>query len=354
MKITSEVEVSDFITTEQAKQELELFVKEKGLTTIGVGHDSVLSRDEGSGINHVLISSSCSSECTHEPSLFLSMRKDDLSGKYGCFKYQLDIIKMMMERIYCRGIKFYHDCNSLAYTAWSDEFSFVFYARDYAVCDLKLNIAFELSHEDDKHKLTLGIYSTGHRKLLDRFTDDYIPCMMSTAGHNDGMLLIQSLSSIDIVEISYNHVVMEDGDIAKEISIFGETFRRLFLFLRGYRMSGGFRPNKKSDILNEFHRNYEMFKRSYPMSDAHSTIQTFLLQVLERSSVEVFCVRYFLSDLSISFAVGDRMFAYYTCGNQGSYIGAIETRNRLTLTESTDDIDKTISAVCEFLGIQLE
>ena len=327
MKITSEVEVSDFITTEQAKQELELFVKEKGLTTIGVGHDSVLSRDEGSGINHVLISSSCSSECTHEPSLFLSMRKDDLSGKYGCFKYQLDIIKMMMERIYCRGIKFYHDCNSLAYTAWSDEFSFVFYARDYAVCDLKLNIAFELSREDNKHKLILGIYSTGHRKLLDRFTDDYIPCMMSTAGHNDGMLLIQSLSSIDIVEISYNHVVMEDGDIAKEISIFGETFRRLFLFLRGYRMSGGFRPNKK--------------------------LQTFLLQVLERSSVEVFCVRYFLSDLSISFAVGDRMFAYYTCGNQGSYIGAIETRNRLTLTESTDDIDKTISAVCEFLGIQL-
>ena len=76
--------------------------------------------------------------------------------------------------------------------------------------------------------------------------------------------------------------------------------------------------------------------------------------MLERSSVEVFCVRYFLSDLSISFAVGGRMFVYYTCGNQGSYIGAIETRNRLTLAESTDDIDKTISAVCEFLGIQLE
>lgn len=353
MKITSEVEVSDFITTEQVKKELELFVKEKGLTTIGVGYDSVISRDEGSGINHVLISSSCSSECTHEPSLFLSMRKDDLSGKYGCFKYQLDIIKMTMERIYCRGIKFYRDCDSLAYTAWSDEFSFVFYARDYAVCDLKLNIAFELFREDDKHKITLGIYSTGHRKLLDRFTDNYIPCVMSVAEHHDGMISIQPLSGIDIVEISYDHVIMKDDDIAKEISIFGETFRDLFLFLRAYREFGGFRPNKKSDILNEFHRNYEMFKKSYPGSDAYSAIETFLLQVLERSSTEVFCVRYLLSNLSISFAVDGRMFAYIMCGSRGSYIEAIGTRNRLALTESTNDTDRTISAVCEFLGIQL-
>ena len=118
-------------------------------------------------------------------------------------------------------------------------------------------------------------------------------------------------------------------------------------------MCGGFRPNKKPDILHQIHRNYEMFKRSYPLSDAHSTIQTFLLQVLERSSVEVFCVRYFLSDLSILFAIADRGFVCHMNGCYGICIDEIGTSNKLALTESTDDIDKTISAVCEFLGIQL-
>lgn len=352
MKTTIGFEVSDFFTTEQVKQKLELFVKEKGLTHISVGHIAHLKWDEVEGHDHILIS--CSSECKQEPpSLFLAMRKERPLNTYGCSEYQLDIIKMMMERIYCRDIEFYRDCDSISYTAWSDEFGFGFYARDYAVCDLKLSISFELSREDGQYRLTLGVNSTGCRDLLDRFTDNHIPCLMSTAGHNDGMLFMQRLSSIDIVEISYAYAVMGDDGTALSFPLYMGTSQSLYQLLRSYRACGGFRPNKKPVILYQIHRDYEMFTKSHPTSDAGFTVETFLLRALERSSVEVYSVNYSPDRLSILFAVGDRGFVWLV--GCGIFIQVIGTSNILTIQDSyiEEDPHAVKSRICDFLGLEM-
>lgn len=349
-------EVTKFFTIGQAKQELESFAKEKGINCqlFENGCDDVESGESPLWYIGAEIK-------IGERVRWISFQFNLFPTTAGCFGYQLNIMKMILERMANANIPFYDKCRGIIFDSRNNSLTADFCQSEKDVADcIRLEIDFIMN------ECGMNLFLSAHRMRCGGFAvgDDISSAIYS---RNGKLILLKRVyvPSLEDIENSYN--CWQRGqfipDKVKNPNL-DPKVRALF------------QPNSTHDRLepqylpNILHVMCKFTWRSGLTTNFAVTAA--LAEVLQLDGVKVLDSFHFpnFNDyyictwpeivspivMAISFTVNGRKFVYHRNTNSDEFcINEIGTSNKLVMMESFNNtnVGKIRSAICRFLGIQL-
>ena len=345
-------ELTRFYTIEQAKQELESFAKEKGSNFKFYTCDDDEYEIPSRYIEGVL---EIGERCRR-----VGFDLNVIFAVAGCFKQQLDRMKMIVERLSHTEIPFYDNCRDIYFNAKDNSLSMSYYQPNMPDC-IRLKIEFVMNGcEPDMFLSAYKIYPHLHA------TEDIASVLYS----RDGTLTL------------LKHAFIPDFEDIENSYMFWRTRER---DPNHDEMKNHRKPDPRALAIFQPDNNYDdsiqqnipnfLIKicRSTLPSGSHTdfAVTAALAEVLELEGVEILDSYSFPNSdacyyrwpdpilaiiIAVSFTVNGRKFVFHRNINfREFYIDEIGAGNRLVLMESftNTNVGKIRSAICRFLGIQL-
>ena len=343
-----------FYTIEQVKQELESFAKETGSNFKFYTCDDDKYEIPSRYIEGVL---EIGEHCRR-----VAFDLNVIFAVAGCFRQQLDRIKMIVERISHTEIPFYDNCRDIYFNAKDNSLSMSYYQSNMSDC-IRLKIEFVMNGcEPDMFLSAYKIYPHLHA------TEDISSVLYS----RDGTLTLLKhafIHSFEAIENSYMFWRTKEHDCNyDEMKNHPKLDSRILAI---------FQPdnnyNNYDDLIQQNIPNFliKICKFTLP-SGIHTdfAVTAALVEVLELEGVKILdsysfpnfdSCYYRWPDpilaiiIAVSFTVNGRKFVFHRNINfREFYIDEIGAGNRLVLMESVNvNVGKIRSAICRFLGIQL-
>lgn len=345
-------EVTRFYTIEQAKQELESFAKEKGSNFKFYTWEDDKYEIPSRCIEGVL---EIDERCRR-----VGFDLNVIFAVAGCFKQQLDRMKMIVERLSHTEIPFYDNCRDIYFNAKDNSLSMSYYQSNMSDC-IRLKIEFVMNGcEPDMFLSAYKIYPLLH------ITEDISSVLYS----RDGTLTLLKhafIPDFEYIENSYMFWRTRERDPNHDEM---KNHRK-----PDPRVLAIFQPNNNCD--DSIQQNIPNFLikicRSTLPSGSHTdfAVTAALAEVLELEGVEILDSYSFPNSdacyyrwpdpilaiiIAVSFTVNGRKFVFHRNINfREFYIDEIGAGNRLVMMESFNNtnVGKIRSAICRFLGIQL-
>lgn len=348
----SSEELTKFYTVEQAKQELESFVKEKGFNC--QFHDNG-GDDDASPLWCIGAKIEIG-----ERVRWLTFHFTLFPMTEGCFGYQLTITKMILERISRADIPFYDKCRNILFDSMSNSLTMDFYQTENITSEC-IRLKIDCSWNEYGLNLLLSAYKMRCGGFA---ADDDISSVLYA--HNKKLTLLERvyIPALEDIENSYN--CWQKGHfIPSEVK----------------------NPNLDQRVRALFHPNYThdklalqhilsilsmMCKFTWRALTTDFAVTAALVEVLQSDEVKVLDSfhfpdfnNYYVCNwpeitppiiMAISFTVNGRIFVYHRNTNSDEFcIDEIGTGNKLVMMESFNNTNvvKIRSAICRFLGIQL-
>lgn len=347
-----------FYTIEQAKQELESFAKEKGINCqlFENGCDDVESGESPLWYIGAEIK-------IGERVRWISFQFNLFPTTAGCFGYQLNIMKMILERMANANIPFYDKCRGIIFDSRNNSLTADFCQSEKDVADcIRLEIDFIMS------ECGMSLFLSAHRMRCGGFAvgDDISSAIYS---RNGKLILLKRVyvPSLEDIENSYN--CWQRGqfipDKVKNPNL-DPKVRALFQPNSTHdRLEPQYLPNILSMMCKFTWRSSLGLTTNFAVTAA-------LAEVLQMDGVEVLDSfhfpnfdNYYLCKwpeitppivMAVAFSVNGRKFVYHRNTNSDEFcIDEIGTSNKLVMMESFNNtnVGKIRSAICRFLGIQL-
>lgn len=350
----SSEELTKFYTVEQAKQELESFVKEKGLKC------QFFDNGDGDHVEPPLWYLGVKIEIG-ERVRWLTFQYNLFPMTEGCFGYQLTIMKMILERISRADIPFYDKCRNILFDSMSNSLTMDFYRTENIISE-----CIRLKIDCSWNECGLSLWLSAYKMQCGGFAaDDDISSVLYA--HNNKLTLLEHdyIPALEDIENSYNcwqtgHFIPSE---VKKPNL-DPKVRALF------------QPNNPHDKLALQHiPNVLSVLCKFTWRAGLTTnfaVTAALAEVLQSDEVKVLESFHFpnFNDyyvckwpeitppivMAISFTVNGRKFVYHRNTNSDEFcIDEIGTGNKLVMMESFNNtnVGKIRSAICRFLGIQL-
>lgn len=344
-------ELTRFYTIEQAKQELESFAKEKGSNFKFYTWEDDKCEIPSRCIKGVL---EIGERCRR-----VGFDLNVIFAVAGCFKQQLDRMKMIVERLSHTEIPFYDNCRDIYFNAKDRSLFMSYYQSNMSDC-IRLKIEFVMNGcEPDMFLSAYKIYPHLHA------TEDIASVLYS----RDGTLTLLKhafIPDFEDIENSYMFWRTRERDPNHdEVKNHRKPDPRVLAI---------FQPDNNCD--DHIQQNIPNFLikicRSTLPSGIHTdfAVTAALAEVLELEGVEILDSYSFPNSdacyyrwpdpilaiiIAVSFTVNGRKFVFHRNINfREFYIDEIGAGNRLVLMESVNtNVGKIRSAICRFLGIQL-
>ena len=358
VSLPSVEEVTKFFTIEQAKQELESFAKEKGINCQFFDNGNADYDEAESPLWYIGAEIRIG-----ERVRWISFRFNLFSTTAGCFGYQLNIMKMILERIANANILFYDKCRGIVFDSTNNSLTtdFCQSEKDVVNC-IRLKIDFMLN------ECGMSLFLSAHRMRCGGFAvgDDISSAIYS---RNGKLILLERVyvPSLEDIENSYN--CWQRGQFIPdkvENPNLDPKVRALF------------QPNSTHDRMEPQHAPSILSMmckfawRSGLGLTTNFAVTAALAEVLQMDGVEVLDSFHFpnFNDyylykwpeitppivMAVAFSVNGRKFVYHRNTNSEEFhIDEVGTSNKLVMMESftNTNVGKIRSAICRFLGIQL-
>ena len=296
-------ELTRFYTIEQAKQELESFAKEAGSDFKFYTWEDDKCEIPSRCIEGVL---EIGERCRR-----VGFDLNVIFAVAGCFKQQLDRMKMIVERLSHTEIPFYDNCRDIYFNAKDNSLSMSYYQRDiyFNAKDNSLSMSYYQSNMSDCIRLKIEFVMNGCEP--DMFLSAYkiYPHLHATED------IASVLYSRDGTLTLLKHAFIPDFEDIENSYMFWRTRER--------------DPNH--DEMKNHRKNSDACYYRWPDP---------ILAII----------------IAVSFTVNGRKFVFHRNINfREFYIDEIGAGNRLVLMESFNNtnVGKIRSAICRFLGIQL-
>lgn len=347
-------EMTKFFTLEQAKQELELFVKEKGVTC----KFSEVAEDDETPAYYIEARIELGGKIR-----WASLKFNLFPMLVGCFGYQLIHMKTILERMSRADIPFYDNCKDIFFDSWDSSLTMNFChsksASDVANCvRLKLDLVWDgcgVNMFLSACKMKYGGWNAD---------DNISPAIYS---HHRKLTLIERayIPSFEDLENSYNcwstgyfnHAEIKNPSLDPKVPAI-------------------FQPTQNNDEFAQLYakdfliRMCKFSPRTGPNTDFAVTAA--LAEVLELDGVEIldsysfpnyngyYCHRWPEVTLpiviAVAFVVNGRKFVYHRNTNFNEFhIDEVGTGNKLLIKEyiTNTNVGRIRSTICRFLGVQL-
>lgn len=368
-------EMSKFFTTMQAKQELESFVKEKGLNfqfgTYGEDADEPPYCNIEGKIE------------IGDNTRWVAFGMNALPVVAGCFMHQLTCMKMIVERI-SKDIPLYDHCRDIYFDARSSSLTMSYRQSETSDC-IRLKIDFIV--DDYGCSMLLSAYKMWFNR---NGVGDDIPLALCSHNNNKGRVTLMErvfIHGFEAIEGSYmfwherhKRPIPNSKDI--ENSYRNEPGKpkldpKVRAIFRHDDTRNDFQPQHAPDFL------IRMCKLITLSSGINTdfAVTAALVEVLGVEGVKILDAYTFpslnaccyawsnpspftglIDDIvtpivvAVSFSVNGRKFVYHRNINFGEFcIDEIGTGNKLVIRESFNntDVGKIRSTICRFLGVQL-
>lgn len=349
----SSEELTKFYTVEQAKQELESFVKEKGF--------NCQFYDNGGDADASPLWCIGAKIEIGERVRWVTFHFTLFSITAGCFGYQLIIMKMILERSSHADIPLYDKCRNILFNSMSNSLTMDFYQTENITSE-----CIRLKIDCSRNECGLNLLLSAYKMRCDGFAaDDDISSVLYA--HNKKLTLLERvyIPALEDIENSYN--CWQKGHfICSEVKNpnLDQRVRALF------------QPNNTHDKLALQHVPSVLSMMCKFTWRAGLTtdfaVTAALAEVLQSDEVKILDSfhfpdfnNYYVYNwpeitppiiMAISITVNGRKFVYHRNTNSNEFcINEIGTGNKLVMMESFNNtnVGKIRSAICRFLGIQL-